>query len=80
MGRSLLSATVIFPFISSYTSSFVSPPPLYYFFQCQKKSYKVYMNTTYKDTGPFLGQGKEGMVKAQKLKQALAVGWPRGGE
>lgn len=56
MGQPPPIQAVIFPFVSSHTQLFLLPSPTTYIFQCPK-SYKVYMNITYKDAAPFLRKG-----------------------
>ena len=65
MGQPPPIQAVIFPFVSSHTRLFLLPSPITYIFQCPK-SYKVYMNITYKDAASFLRKGQEGVVKAQE--------------
>lgn len=67
------SPAVIHPLVSSHTSSLLLSP-ITYIFQ-YPKSYKVYMNITYKDVVSFLGQGRMGcLCKAQGLQQVPAAG------
>lgn len=63
------------PFVFSHDSL---PSPITYIFQCSK-SYKLYVNTTYKDAASFLVQGKAGVVKAQEAAASTSRGQGPGG-